>query len=320
MDTHRATASLPWIDGPAVRAALSPRAAVDALEAALAAGLDPEADAPRTRVATAAGQLLQMPSTRGAEVGTKLLTLTPDNPERGLPVIQRVYVLFGAPGAPGQAPRAVLDGVELTGLQTSAVSALGVRLLADTSPRHLVVFGTGVQAWEHALTLQDVFGLERVSVVGRDADRAAALAARITAELGVTARAAGPEAVAEADDVVVTCTAATAPLFDGTLVPEHATVVAMGSHTTDAREIDDALARRATVAVESRGSAAREAGDVTLAIGSGALAGIEDTVTLAELVAGTARRREGAPALFVTTGMPWQDLVVASAVARVVLG
>ncbi|RUQ39983.1 ornithine cyclodeaminase family protein, partial [Micrococcus sp. HSID17228] len=36
MDTHRATASLPWIDGPAVRAALSPRAAVDALEAALA--------------------------------------------------------------------------------------------------------------------------------------------------------------------------------------------------------------------------------------------------------------------------------------------
>ena len=33
MDTHRATASLPWIDGPAVRAALSPRAAVDALEA-----------------------------------------------------------------------------------------------------------------------------------------------------------------------------------------------------------------------------------------------------------------------------------------------
>lgn len=135
----------------------------------------------------------------------------------------------------------------------------------------------------------------------------------------MTASAAGPEAVAEAD-VVVTCTAATAPLFDGTLVPEHATVVAMGSHTTDARETDDALARRATVAVESRDSAAREAGDVTLAIDSGALAGIEDTVTLAELVAGTARRREGAPALFVTTGMPWQDLVVASAVAREVLG
>lgn len=297
MDTHLATASLPWIDGPAVRAALSPRAAVDALEAALAAGLDPEADAPRTRVATAAGQLLQMPSTRGAEVGTKLLTLTPDNPERGLPVIQGVYVLFGDPGTPGQAPRAVLDGVELTGLRTSAVSALGVRLLADASPRHLVVFGTGVQAWEHALTFQDVFGLERVSVVGRDAGRAAALAARIEAGLGVTASAAGPEAVAGAD-VVVTCTAATAPLFDGTLVPEHATVVA----------------------VESRDSAAREAGDVTLAVASGALAGIEDTVTLAELVAGTARRREGAPALFVTTGMPWQDLVVASAVARQVLG
>lgn len=59
---------------------------------------------------------------------------------------------------------------------------------------------------------------------------------------------------------------------------------------------------------------------MTLAIDSGALAGIKDTVTLAELVAGTARRREGAPTLFVTTGMPWQDLAVASAVARQVLG
>ena len=62
------------------------------------------------------------------------------------------------------------------------------------------------------------------------------------------------------------------PLFDGSLVADHATVVAIGSHEPDAREIDDALARRATVVVESRASALREAGDVIGAIAAGALA------------------------------------------------
>ena len=47
---------------------------------------------------------------------------------------------------------------------------------------------------------------------------------------------------------------------------DHATVVAIGSHEPEARETDDALARRATVVVESRVSALREAGDVIGAI------------------------------------------------------
>ena len=55
-------------------------------------------------------------------------------------------------------------------------------------------------------------------------------------------------------------------MFDGSLVQDHATVVAIGSHDPDKRETDDALASRATVVVESRTSALREAGDVVAAI------------------------------------------------------
>lgn len=302
---------LPFVPGPALRAALGPAAAVDALEHALADGLDPEADAPRTRVETATGSLLQMPSTRGDEVGTKLLTLTPANAEAKLPVIQGLYVLFGGPE---QSPRAVLDGIELTNLRTSAVSALGARLAGTTtSAAHLVLFGTGVQAWEHAVTFCAVLQIGRITVVGRSAQKAEALAARITEELGVPAGAGTADAVATAD-LVLTCTASAAPLFDGALVRDDAVVVAMGAHTPDTRELDDALLARAQVVVESRDSALRESGEIVQGLASGVLTEAE-LVTFADLAGGRASRQAARPAVVVTTGMPWQDLVVASAVA-----
>jgi ornithine cyclodeaminase len=110
-----------------------------------------------------------------------------------------------------------------------------------------------------------------------------------------------------AADVICCCTTAREPLFDGALVADHATVVAIGSHEPDAREVDDALARRATVVVESRASALREAGDViAAAIPEGEL------VTLADVVRD--RRIDGGrPRLFKSTGMAWEDAVVAAA-------
>lgn len=311
-----------FIDGEELRAALSPAAAVTALEETLRAGFDPEQDAPRTRVDTASGQFLQMPSTWDGAVGTKLLTITPDNAALGAPVIQGIYALFGGPA---QAPLAVLDGIELTNLRTSAVSALGARLLLDaqrdglagadahrTAPQ-LVVFGTGVQAWQHIMTFHDVFALGGVAVVGRNPAAAAQLAARARRELGLAASVADASAVAGAD-LVVCCTAAQRPLFDGALVPDSAVVVAIGSHSPTSRELDDTLMARAAVVVESRDSALREAGDVVQALASGAISAPQDLRTLAELVADGLRSQAGRPAVFKTTGMPWQDLAVARAV------
>jgi ornithine cyclodeaminase len=101
-------------------------------------------------------------------------------------------------------------------------------------------------------------------------------------------------------------------VFDGALVADHATVVAIGSHEPAARETDDALAARATIVVESRASALREAGDVIAAIAAGA-ATADGLVTLAELVRGEAAPDPGRPRLFKSTGMSWEDAVVAAA-------
>jgi ornithine cyclodeaminase/alanine dehydrogenase-like protein (mu-crystallin family) len=299
----------PFLDAAAV-AALSPAEAVDALEAALAGGLDPDADPPRHAVPTDAGEILVMPSASPGAAGVKLVTVAPGNPDRGLPRIQGVYVLF-EPAA--LAPAALVDGIALTNLRTAAVSALAVRHLAARRARRLLVFGTGAQAWAHVGALRAVApGLERVDVVARDRGRLEAFVARCAREHGVDARAATPEAAAEAD-LVVCATTAREPLFDGARVRDDATVVAIGSHEPAAREVDDALAARATVVVESRGSALREAGDVIAAIAAGAVE-TGALVPLAALVRGEAAPAPGRPRLFKSTGMAWEDLVVAAAV------
>lgn len=131
--------------------------------------------------------------------------------------------------------------------------------------------------------------------------------------MGLGTSVAGVDAVADAD-IIVCCTGATEPLFDGSLVKETAVVVAIGSHEPDSRELDDILMARASIYVESLSSSLREAGDVVRALASGAITGPEHLNTLADLVHGRKPRPSGKPAVFKTTGMPWQDLALAAAV------
>ncbi len=90
-------------------------------------------------------------------------------------------------------------------------------------------------------------------------------------------------------------------------------VVAIGSHEPDARETDDALAARATVVVESRASALREAGDVILAVAAAPRPRTASSRSPSSS-RGDAPRR-GRPRLFKSTGMSWEDAVVAGALA-----
>jgi ornithine cyclodeaminase/alanine dehydrogenase-like protein (mu-crystallin family) len=267
--------------GAGAVAALGVAGAVDALERALRDGLDVDADPPRGSVPVGAGELLVMPSSQGA---VKLVTVGGD------PRIQGVCVVFDRETL---APAAILDGIALTNLRTAAVSALAVRWLAAADARRALVIGRGPQGVAHGEALRAVApSLDVVDVVGRGGD--------------------APEI--ESYDLICCATTARAPLFDGARVADHATVVAIGPHERDAREVDGALAGRATVVVESRATALREAGDVVMAIEEGALES-GALIELGALVRGTASPVDPArPRLFKSTGMAWEDAVVASAV------
>ncbi|MFC4070222.1 ornithine cyclodeaminase family protein [Actinoplanes subglobosus] len=287
---------IPYLSGEDVVALLPPADAVEAVEAALLGGLDPAAGVPRSTVPLAHGSMLLMPAESASHAGVKLVTVAPGNAERGLPRINALYALFDAQTL---RPAAIVDGTALTTLRTPAVSFAAVRRFLPAAP-HVVVFGAGPQGAGHISTLAALVTPASVTVVTRGG----------TAVPGTRAvRAATPEAVAalRAADVVVCATTAREPLFDSALLGDRAIVVAVGSHEPDAREVDAAFCTRATVIVEDRATALREAGDIILAgLGPAGLLTIGEVVGGAPVPAG--------PILFKGTGMSWQDLVVAEAI------
>jgi len=295
------------IDAEAV-AALGWAAAIDAIRAA-AVSDSATGVPPRTVVDVRAGQLLLMPASVDRYAGVKVVSIAPDNPVRGLPRVQGAYLLFDATTLQ---VAAVLDGVALTTLRTAAVSALAVDRLARPEEARLVVFGCGPQARGHIEALSQVRPIRQVTIVSRSDSPAEALARQCAAD-GVRASVGRPEAVAEAD-IVVCATTARTPVFDSTTLPAHAVVVAIGSHEPDAREVDSALIERATVVVESRAAALREAGDILLAIADGVPSEQAIDGDLAELVGGDLTVRADRPRLWKSVGEAWEDLAVAAAV------
>ncbi|MEU4996059.1 ornithine cyclodeaminase family protein [Streptomyces sp. NPDC021622] len=299
----------PYIDAETMSRLVPMSTAIGAVEAVLKTDLDPEAEPPRGVVDIPGGQLLLMPSATTAYTGVKIATVTPSNAARELPRIQGMYALLDGVT---HTPRALMDGIALTSLRTPAVSGAAIKYLAVPEARRLLVFGTGPQAWGHVEAVRAVRpALEHVDVVARTPERVTAFVERCRAA-GLSAAAATAADVASAD-VICCCTTARTPLFDSTLLADHATVAAVGAHEPDAREVDEALLARGSVVAESRGVALRECGDIVLAIESGAF-DVAWLRTLSELVRGEFTIPGDRPRLFKSAGMAWEDLGVAVSV------
>ena len=282
--------------------------AVDALDAAFRHE-DPSAGPVRSHLEIPGGELLLMPAHAGHDAGVKLVTIAKGNPDRGLPLIHGVYVLF-APET--LVPVAIFDGAALTALRTAAVSALATRYLARPTARRLVVFGAGAQARAHVHAMRAVRAIEHVTIVGGRSGRAAELVAELDAQ-DIPAQLGPAGAVADAD-IVCTCTTSPTPVFDAALVRPGTHVNAIGAYRPDARELEASLLTRSRVVVETRASALLEAGDVVLAIRDGAL----DANALHELAAvvrGEVTRAEDEITVFKSVGLALEDLAVAAAAA-----
>ena len=302
--------SVPWIDTGRLGELMPMADAIDAVRAALTSGFDPAQDPARAVVPVTRGQLLLMPAEVGPDVGVKVASVAPANPDAGRPRIQAVYVLMDAETL---SPVCLLDGSMLTALRTPAVSAVAADLLAAPEAARLVVFGSGPQALGHVEALGVIRPISEVTVVARDPERLAGFVDRVAAT-GTAVTAGDPDAVAEAD-VVVCATTAAEPVLDHRWVRDDCCVVAVGSHEPDRRELPAELLARATVVVEERRTARREAGDVVLAIESGFI-DADGLVELTALANGRAEFDRTRPRVFKSVGMAWEDLVIAAAAHR----
>lgn len=241
----------------------------------------------------------------------KITTLTPDNPERGLPLIHGVVVLTDL--ATGRIT-ALLDGAELTAVRTGAVAGLATRLCAPEDADELAVIGAGVQARALVRAVSAVRPIRAVRVFSRTPARAEAFAqwVRDTAGHRVSVCDTAKTAVADAPVIcTATSTGGRTPVVAADWVTPGAHVNVIGGTHEDALEVDPALLADAFVVVEQLEAALEDAGEVRAALADG-LIGEADLHELGALVRGetVAAQRTS---VFRSVGMAIEDTAAAAA-------
>ena len=157
--------------------------------------------------------------------------------------------------------------------------------------------------------------IERVQIVGRSRDKAAALARQVQAAHGAfcTADVPADEAAANAD-IITAVTGAYTPLFDGALVRPGTHINGIGSCTPQQAELDAKLiARAGKIYADTLDGVLHEAGDLMQALASGAVTEEHITGELGQLILGRTPGRESADEItfFDSTGTAALDLVTA---------
>jgi ornithine cyclodeaminase/alanine dehydrogenase-like protein (mu-crystallin family) len=249
---------------------------------------------------------------RPPALGTKLVTVYPQNAAVGLPSHLATIVLHDPETG---ALQAVMDGRYITEARTAAVSAASTRHLARPDARVLAVLGSGVQARSHIAALTRVRRFEEVRVWGRDGGRVRALLDEIGPQ-GTSCRlvaAVSPRSAAEGADVIALVTASREPVLGRASVREGAHICAVGACRPDQREMDTALVRDGRVFVDSRAGALAEAGDIVIPIREGAIDASHIAGELGDVFGGrTAGRRNAAEiTIFKSLGMAVEDVAAA---------
>ncbi|HEY6329552.1 MAG TPA: ornithine cyclodeaminase family protein [Blastocatellia bacterium] len=245
-------------------------------------------------------------------LGTKIVSVFPENANRNLDIVQSLYVLLDP--ATGR-PLAIMEGKFITGIRTAAASALATKYMARADSKTLVIFGAGVQAGFHIEALLESTKLQRVIVTSSTLSRAESLVNRIAARYPVEAEIGESpgQALAQAD-VVCTCTTSAEPLFYGDLIKPGTHINAVGAFTPHTRELDTQLISRARVIVDAEQAAGVEAGEIQIPLSEGAIQRGHVKGALADVVLGTVEGRTSADevTVFKSCGLALEDLVTAS--------
>jgi alanine dehydrogenase len=249
---------------------------------------------------------------RAAEtLGLKAGGYWASNLARGLTNHQSAVLLFDVETG---RPSGLVGGNRLTAMRTAAAAALSIDLLARKDVRALGILGAGAQAQGHLRAALAVRAFSEIVVWNRTRERASDLAATI-APLASVRVAETPKELAESSDVIITITAATAPILNDEWVKPGTHLACMGADTMGKQEVAAELVACADVYVDAIEQSV-SIGECQAAVRAGLLTPEEVRGSLGELMIGQAKKRRSQRAitLFDGTGVALQDLAVATLV------
>ncbi|HET7218205.1 MAG TPA: hypothetical protein VFJ02_09150 [Vicinamibacterales bacterium] len=309
---------IPIIEEAALRAAMTPRIAVDVIRAAFIA--DGQG---RTHVPGVIN--LDLPQAHGEfhiktaaidgvpHIAVKIASGFYDNPSRGLPSGAGLMAVFDA--ATGMPGALLLDNGFLTDIRTAAAGAVAADLLARPDIDIVGVIGSGVQARMQVHCLATVRRVGAVVAWSPTPGHLVRYCDELNRE-GIAARpASSPEDVCRQADLIITATPSRAPIVRSQWLRPGTHITALGADAPGKQELDPECLARADLVVVDRLSQCAAFGELKHAIDRGCFSAAQVHAELGTIAAGRKAGRTTPEQLTIAdlTGVGFQDTAIASA-------
>ncbi len=183
---------------------IAPAAIADAIEAALMEKAEGHLHvSPKAAILPGEGRYMMSTLAVGGVTVVKQVTVSPDNPQKGLPAINGAIMVLDAETG---LLRALMGANWITAHRTAALSAVAARRLADPDASTIAFVGCGVQAHSHLRAFREMFPLKKVIAVGRSQSTVDTFLQHAVAQGFEAIQAAPEDALGEADLIVTSIT------------------------------------------------------------------------------------------------------------------
>jgi ornithine cyclodeaminase/alanine dehydrogenase-like protein (mu-crystallin family) len=214
-------------------------------------------------------KLLLMPCMAQSKFSTKVITLFPNNRDKGMPTIDGL-VLYNCPET-GKV-LAIMDGKTITALRTAAVTGVSIRHLADEQYSSVGLIGCGVQGYYQLLFAAAATRIERVNLFDTFNNRLEDFKKKLheqLPEVEIKVATSADEVVLDSE-IVITATTSTKPVISDNpslFINKH--LVAIGSYQPHVRELPDAVFNIVEQVYLDTEMALKESGEVIIPLEKG---------------------------------------------------
>lgn len=257
--------------------------------------------------------LMYMPCYTKEIIGTKMLTIFPDNAKLGLPSIDGIILLNNAVTG---APEAVLDGQSVTAWRTGAVGGVGIRHLSSKDCHTVGIVGAGVQGFHQAIyacAARDIRTIYIFNHSSRDLDDYVDRLEKAIDNPGTkVVQCKTVEELTAKSDIICTTTPSTEPVLpDDKELLRGKCIIAIGSYTPEMREIPDAVWDLVDKVYIELPYACEECGDLSQPIKEGRLTS-DKIVLMSDYLASKEEEADtGKTTYFKSVGMGLFDVCIA---------
>ncbi|MFA1818796.1 ornithine cyclodeaminase family protein [Virgibacillus oceani] len=304
-----------YLNEQAIRDAVTMKDVIDAIDATYKLYKKNDFQMPeRMQVKEGDDTLLLMPCITEDAIGTKLVTLFPNNTKH--PTLHGLVILNDS--NTGQV-KGLIDGSFLTGFRTGAIGGSAVRHLTDNDATKLAIIGTGVQGLYQSIAACAERDITDIYLYNRSPEKIPAFKEKLRGWLGDDIQlhtADSADIAVENAEVIITATTSNEPVLpDNKELLKDKVVIGVGSFQPTMREFPKTLYELTDKIYIDTDHAVEESGDIADPLEKSWIK--SDAIeNMAAFLADSKKvnKEKGRSVVFKSTGMALFDVVVGNLV------